>query len=203
MEIIPAILEKDLKSVLEKIEIARSLGVETVQLDVMDGLFVNNTSYGTPDHHLASCRLGLEIHLMINDPLAQMARWRLLRNVKRVIIHREAVEEKTLKQKFFLSFALNPDTPLSMIAPHLKRIKHVLFMGVRPGWSGQEFDDSILEKIKAFKALDAKRITIGVDGGVNRETAPLLKKAGADILNVANFLWQGDVQENYRWLKSL
>jgi ribulose-phosphate 3-epimerase len=204
MEIIPAILERELKSVLRKIEIARSLGVETVQLDVMDGVFVNNTSYGVPDHHLASCRMNLEVHLMVANPLAEMARWRRLRNAKRAIIHWEAAPEKNLNQKFFLSIALNPDTPISVLKPHLGRINHVLMMGVRPGWSGQKFDRSVLDKIKAFKMLEgAKHITVGVDGGVNRDTAPLLNDAGADILNVASFLWQGDIQENYRWLKSL
>lgn len=203
MEIIPAILEKDLKSVLEKIEIARSLGVKMVQLDVMDGLFVDNQSYGVPDHHLASCRMDLEIHLMVNDSLAQMARWRRLRNVRRVIIHREALEEANLRQKFFLSFALNPDTPLWTIDEHLDRVNHVLIMGVQPGWSGQEFKYFVLRKIVSLKKMTHRKFTIGVDGGVNRLTAPLIKHAGADILNVASFLWQGDVEENYRWLKSL
>lgn len=208
MEIIPAILERDLMSVLNKIEIARSLGVKTVQLDVMDGIFVNNQSYGVPDHHLASCRMDLEIHLMVDDPLAQMARWRRLRNVKRVIIHREAVSEKLLRRRFFLSLALNPDTPLATIGEHLDRMNHVLIMGVQPGWSGQEFHYSVLRKIASLKRMTYRKFTIGVDGGVNRKTAPLLKAAGVDILNVASFLWQGDeiendIRINYEWLKNL
>jgi ribulose-phosphate 3-epimerase len=204
MEIIPAILEHDLKSVLEKIEVARSLGVEIVQLDKLDGLFANNTSFAEPDHRLASCRMRLEIHLMVRDSIAQMARWRRLRNVERVIIHREAIEEKILRQRYFLSLALNPETPISSIDQYLKRIKHVLFMGVQPGWSGQKFDHSVLKKIKAFRALEGtEHITVGADGCVNRDTAPLLKEAGVDILNVASFLWQGDTKANYEWLKSL
>jgi len=207
MRIVPAILAPDLGGVLEKVNIVSGLGCDEVQVDVMDGRFVPERSYSDP-YGLRDCRIKIEAHLMVENALAEMARWRRLRNVTRAIIHWEASPEKNLDRKYFLSIALNPETPISVLAPHLDRLSYVLIMGVQPGGSGRPFQERVLEKVDALSSMRGRKFRIGFDGGVNRRTAPLIKQAGADVLNVASFLFKGDEEEpdirkNYEWLKRL
>jgi len=207
MRIVPAILEQDLRGVLEKVNIVSGLGCDEVQVDVMDGLFVPERSYSDP-FGLRDCRIKIEAHLMVVHALAEMTRWRRLLNVTRAIIHWEASPEKNLDRKYFLCIALNPDTPISVLKPHLDRLSYVLIMGVPPGRSGRPFQDRVLEKVDALSSIRGRKFRIGVDGGVNRRTAPLIKRAGADVLNAASFLFNGDEEErdirkNYEWLVSL
>jgi ribulose-phosphate 3-epimerase len=206
VEIIPAILKPTEKEVMAAIWRVLVNELNTVQLDVMDGEFVPNNSFGTSEFVAKQKTVLFEPHLMIVNPLGQLAEWEKLPNVIRTIFHYEALSEsdkQNLPDKF--SIAINPKTPVEILCEFGNRLNHVLFMGVQPGFSGQQFDYTILNKISYFNLFRTKnklQTTIGVDGGVNKHTAPLLRNVGVDILNASSFLF-ADFVNNLKFLQSL
>ncbi len=210
IEIIPAILEVSWKNIERKLKLIQGL-CAWVQIDVMDGVFVPNTTWRTP-HDLVrvNSTLNIEIHLMVDRPERTLLSWLTPRAVKRVIVHAEATDR--LEDVFAtahgmhkqIGLAINPKTPIASIQQFLPQSALVLVMGVEPGFSGQAFDASVLIKIQQLRKLDA-RIPIAVDGGVNEKTAPHMKAAGATILYAASYLWQeeAEIPEKINTLKQI
>lgn len=206
VEIIPAILEKSISGIKNKLTRLEDLAVVSwAQLDVMDGKFVPNTTWNNPaDLATLATSLKLEIHLMVEDPAAAINNWLALPNVRRILVHEEALvarrpvrpedllAEMILKarhQKKEIGLALNPATDISLVKRFLMVLDMVLVMGVDPGFSGQEFKLGVIRKVSALRKLNTK-IKIAVDGGVNLKTAPALVAAGATHLCVASYLWK-------------
>lgn len=209
-EIIPAILAKSKKEFFEKLDIASAFS-KTVQIDIMDGLFVENRTpkalndgrwFGeyvaykedesTPD---------VELHLMVMDPWKIIREWQEYPDLKRVIWHIELpLEHGELIEvvhglEIEAGLAINPDTDLKSLFPFVsdkshadERADETLIMGVVPGHSGQEFKPSVLKKISALRKKH-KKIKIAVDGGINQKTAPKILKAGAGRLNAAGAIF--------------
>jgi ribulose-phosphate 3-epimerase len=211
MKVVPAILEQEFGLIETKVQAARGYGLGEVQIDVADGMFVPNKTYNNLEM-LKKLDIGIEAHLMVKDPLEQLRRWKKIDNVTKVIVHFEALNTnditEIIKSGKKISIAINPDTPLQNIYELMSYclVEHVLFMGVTPGFSGQEFQRKIIEKIKLFNRIMKCGITTAVDGGVNEKSAPLIRDAGIGWLNGSSFIWNRDGSinsQNFQWLAGL
>lgn len=193
MQIIPAILT-DKFSELEK-QIKKVEGLfPYAQIDIMDGEFVPNKSFAEVEKiSELKTDLKFELHLMVNDPVAEMKKWLVIPNVFRIIVHLEIpgdVEESwtfAKEQNWEFGLALNPDTDLRPLQPHLNCIDSVLFMTVYPGRQGAPFEEKVIPKIKEFSQLK-KRPLCTIDGGINRETIKKFKGMEIDVFNVGSAL---------------
>lgn len=193
--VIPAILAKSREEFDEKIK-KIAPHADVVQIDVMDGAFVPNTTWADTDiiEHL-HLPVRFEAHLMVQNPEAGAIEEWAKAGAARIIFHIEATKkaEECIRQikKFHreAGIAINPKTPAEKIKPFLKQIDYVLVMGVTPGFSGQKFQPAALEKIKQLKKI-APHVKIGVDGGVDKTTAKKFYAASADNLNAASAIFK-------------
>jgi len=144
IEIIPAIIPKFFQEIEEKIKLVEPY-VDWVQLDVMDGKFVNNSTWNNPnDLKSLNTNLNLEVHLMINNPEEAIDDW-IESGVKRIIIHYESTDkhkeiiEKVKRAGLEIGLAINPETSIEVIDEFYKDIDLVLIMSVNPGFGNQDF----------------------------------------------------------------
>lgn len=213
IEIIPAIIAKDFQELEEKISKVKPF-VDWVQLDVMDGKFVESATWNNPEELpklTENCSpLKLEAHLMIEKPEDVIDKW-IKSGVKRIIFHYEAtgkhqeIIDKIYSVGLRAGIAINPETPIDVFEPFLKVLSFkfqvsILIMSVHPGKGGQKFLEEALPKIKDLREK-YHDVIIGVDGGINLETASKVIQAGADILAVGSGIFEGDIEENIKLLK--
>lgn len=217
-EITPVIIPKNFAELQAKIKLVEPY-VKTVQLDVVDGIFVDNKTWNNPsDLEKLETSLELEAHLMIDAPHRVLNEW-LQSKVKRVILHWEALEkihnhellpyktqvaagfpvsnlaEEAHRQGKEFGVGLNVETPISVLDNFISYIDLVLLMSVKTGWGGQEFDERVLPKISALRQK-YPNVKIEVDGGVNQKNLPSLIEAGADFLAVGSAIFNSsDVGE--------
>ncbi len=212
IEIIPTILVKSFKEVKEKIRKVEDY-VNWVQLDIMDGVFVDNETWDNPkDLKKIKTKLKLEAHLMVQKPEEVIDDW--LEVVDRVIIHFESkitnreigireMIKKAHKKKREFGLALNPETHPAVVIPFLQDLDLVLFMTVQPGWGGQEFKDWVLKKIEVLQKLWPNG-NIEVDGGINPETAKKIIKAGANLICAGTYIFKSkNIERAIKSLKSI
>jgi ribulose-phosphate 3-epimerase len=191
-EVIPAILVKTREDLLLRISQVIGL-VKEIQLDIMDGVFVPNKTVGLDDlKGLPSAKY--EFHWMVANPELWIEKTpgphMHLVHVE-TITSFEKIEAAVKKAGGSLGLAINPETPLEKLLPHIRRAKRVLVMTVHPGFSGQKYIFAMGEKIKRLRSL-YPALDIEVDGGVNLDTVSHAYSCGANILAAASAIFSAD-----------
>ncbi len=199
VQIAPSILSAnfaDLKTEIMRLEEA---GADLIHLDVMDGSFVPNLTFGAPVIKALRpyARLPFDVHLMVNHPETMLVDFAAA-GANIITVHAEAVThlDKTLDTIRSLGcragVSLNPATPEDVLQYVLDKLDLVLVMSVNPGFGGQSFIESSLQKIARIKEMTAGReISIEVDGGINPMTGAEAVSAGADILVAGTAVFAG------------
>ena len=202
IKVSPSVLAADFSRLLEEVKSIEAAGADMVHLDVMDGMFVTNISFGLPV--IASLRkntdMFFDVHLMIDRPERYIARF-IEAGADLVTFHYEATEDSAAALDLIRSsgkmagISVKPGTPVEDIFPLLEKCDLVLVMTVEPGYGGQSFIPETLDKIRKLRCEIEKRglnIDIQVDGGINEETAKLVKEAGANNLVAGSYVFKAN-----------
>lgn len=203
----PSILSADMGHLEADIKAIDEAGTQYIHVDVMDGMFVPNISFGFPVLKAVRKMTDkvLDVHLMIADPDRYIDEF-YKAGADIICVHAEACTHlhRTIQHIKQLGIkaavALNPGTPLSAIDYILEDLDMVLVMSVNPGFGGQKFIPSSLRKIKELKAILKERglehIDIEVDGGVTLNNVQEIKAAGANVFVAGSAVFNGDTREN-------
>ena len=195
--VLPSILACDFGHLEREIELVEQAGAKALHLDVMDGRFVPNISFGIPIVEAArrATNLPLDVHLMIERPERFIEPFRAA-GADGMTIHVEAladprpVLEKIRSLGAWAGLALNPSTPLSAIEASLPYCDLVLVMSVMPGFGGQLFDATALDKLRALRARNDLKAFLEVDGGITSETIGPCTEAGAELFAVGTAIFR-------------
>jgi ribulose-phosphate 3-epimerase len=213
IKISPSILSCDFSEIGSEIEKLNNSGADLIHIDVMDGHFVPNLTFGPPViSKIRKCsKLPFDVHLMIS-PVEKYIQDYANAGADIITFHPEATDNiqrtidviKSCGKKVGIS--LNPETPSTVIENYLKEIDLILIMSVNPGFAGQKFMPEVLEKVKFFRSKienENLNIDIEIDGGIDFKTAPLAIKAGANILVSGTTIFKGEnnISENIKNLR--
>ena len=218
MEVIPAILPESFADLSDKVELI-SPYVDTIQIDVLDGRFVpgrrtwpyigrGDEEFSLLEHEDVGLpqwdKVNYEADLMVLEPERHTEEW-VKAGASRIIVHLESLGNPTSFIRWFrdtygnpreslvsveLLFAIGNDTPLDQLEPYIPEIDGVQLMGIaRIGFQGEPFDERVLERISTLREAYPELI-ISIDGGVSRESAPLLAERGATRLVSGSFLFE-------------
>ena len=198
----PSILAADFGHLHDEIQKTVAAGVEYIHLDIMDGHFVPNLTFGPEMVRYVNSVTDtpLDVHLMISNP-GEYIEVYTAAGADILTIHFEAVEnpEKMLSAIHDLGIksgiSISPNTPVEVIQPYLMYADRLLIMSVHPGFAGQKFISNAIEKVaKARQHIDNHELKcdISVDGGIDLKTAPKVAAAGADILVTGSSFYRSD-----------
>lgn len=202
----PSMLSADFKELGKEIRVIEENGAKYLHFDVMDGIFVPSISFGMPV--LKSIRSGTDlvcdVHLMITEPIRYVEDFAKA-GADLITIHLEACEDvdatidKIKACGCKVGISIKPNTPVSALQPYLDQVDMILIMSVEPGFGGQKFIPSSLEKISETRAMiDASglNIDIQVDGGIYTHNVEEVLKAGANIIVAGSAVFNGDTKQN-------
>ena len=196
----PSLLAADFTDLRHEVEMINKSDADWLHLDIMDGTFVPNISFGFPviDAVAKICKKPLDVHFMIEHPERYVQRTAktgaMMMNVHYeacVHLHRTVQEIHDAGMK--AGVTLNPSTPVCLLEDILNDVDMVLLMSVNPGFGGQKFIEGTIDKLRALREMvDRKnsRALIQIDGGVQAETAPRLVEAGADVLVSGSYVFK-------------
>jgi ribulose-5-phosphate 3-epimerase (EC 5.1.3.1) len=213
-KVAPSILSANFLNLGKEIEMLNESEADWIHIDVMDGVFVPNISFGFPvlDFVKKAARKPLDVHLMIVEPqkfISEIAATgAYMMNVHyEACTHLHRVVQEIKKAGMKAAVTLNPHTPVLLLEDILADLDMVLLMTVNPGFGGQKFIVHSIEKVAVLKEMILKKnlsTLIEVDGGVNLETGKQLIEAGADVLVAGNFVFSSkNPKDTIHQLKNL
>lgn len=214
MLVSPSLLSAEFSNLAKDIEMINGSEADFLHLDVMDGVFVPNISFGFPVMEAVAkiCKKPLDVHLMIVEPEKWISQVRDL-GAEYMNVHQEACThlystvQNIRKAGMKAAVTLCPATPVETLRDIITELDMVLLMSVEPGFGGQKFIPFSVEKTRRLKNMiieSGSKALIEIDGGVNAQTAPLLAEAGADILVAGSYVFNAPIPENnIGFLKSL
>lgn len=202
VKIAPSILAADFANLQREVEMLNASDADYIHVDIMDGVFVPNISFGFPVTEAINrhAQKPLDVHLMIINPDKYLEEFKKA-GAEIISVHFEACVHlhRTLQHIKSLGckagVAINPHTPIEHLENILEEVDLVCLMSVNPGFGGQKFIPNTFSKIKRLSKMIADKglsTLIEVDGGVNQSNAPLLVEAGANVLVAGNFVFSSD-----------
>lgn len=196
----PSLLSANFINLKKDIEMINNSEADWLHLDIMDGVFVPNISFGFPviEAVAKECKKPLDVHLMIVHPenyIKQVAATgAMMMNVHfEACLHLHRTVQEIHAAGMKAGVTLNPSTPICMLEDIINDVDMVLLMSVNPGFGGQKFIPGIVEKTRRLKKMIEEKgsnALIQIDGGVNDKTAPLLVEAGADVLVSGSYIFK-------------
>jgi ribulose-phosphate 3-epimerase len=202
MIVSPSLLSADFGNLNKDLEMINTSEAQLLHIDIMDGVFVPNISFGFPvlKYVQQTCKKPLDVHLMIVEPQ------KFIQEVKdcgaeimnvhyETCTHLHRVVQQIKAAGMKAGVTLNPATPVCVLRDIITEVDLVLLMSVNPGFGGQKFIPQTLNKVRELRALieeTGSKALIEVDGGVNDKTGEQLRDAGADILVAGNYVFKAE-----------